>query len=131
MRNLTRNERIQRWLWLLFSFSGRIGRGPFWTFQALFLATVIALITLDQVFVQLWIPFLFPINPFFLLLLWANLAVDVKRWHDLDRSGWWVLFTLVPIIGPIWVLIQLGLAEGTPGENRFGPPPIPPPTAGG
>ena len=49
--------------------------------------------------------------------------VYIKRWHDRDKSGWWMLITLVPIIGSIWLLIELGFLAGTPGVNRFGPPP--------
>ena len=31
--------------------------------------------------------------------LWMKLAVLVKRWHDRDKSGWWVLITFIPVIG--------------------------------
>ncbi len=40
-----------------------------------------------------------------------------------DKSGWWMLIALIPIIGSIWFLIELGFLAGTPGPNRFGPPP--------
>jgi uncharacterized membrane protein YhaH (DUF805 family) len=50
------------------------------------------------------------------------ILVDIKRWHDRDKSGWWMLITLVPIIGSIWLLIELGFLKGTPGPNRFGSP---------
>ena len=51
--------------------------------------------------------------------LW--LALCVKRYQDLDKSGWWSLVGFIPIIGPIWILIELGLMKGTPGHNRYGP----------
>ena len=51
-----------------------------------------------------------------------SILVDIKRWHDRDKSGWWVLILFVPIIGAIWFLIELGFLPGTPGPNRFGPP---------
>jgi len=57
-----------------------------------------------------------------LLVLWPAIAVSVKRWHDRDKSGWWVLLSLVPLIGWLWALIENGLLRGTPGANRFGPP---------
>jgi uncharacterized membrane protein YhaH (DUF805 family) len=51
-----------------------------------------------------------------------NLAVAVRRLHDQDKSGWWMLIALVPFIGGIWLLI-LYFIEGTRGPNRFGPDP--------
>ena len=57
------------------------------------------------------------------LLLWPALAVSIKRWHDCDRSGWWVLVLLVPVAGWIWTLVANGLLPGTPGNNRFGAAP--------
>ena len=50
------------------------------------------------------------------------ILVDIKRWHDRDKSGWWMLIALVPIIGWIWFLIELGFLKGTAGPNRFGAP---------
>ena len=60
---------------------------------------------------------------FALAALIPAILVDIKRWHDRDKSGWWMLIALVPIIGTIWFLIELGFLAGTPGPNRFGPPP--------
>jgi len=50
------------------------------------------------------------------------LAVSVRRLHDSDRSGWWVLIGLVPLFGLIVIIILMAL-DGTPGDNRFGPNP--------
>lgn len=58
-----------------------------------------------------------------LAAVWMKLAVLVKRWHDRDKSGWWVLIALIPLIGWLWQLIECGFLEGTPGSNRFGPSP--------
>jgi len=58
-----------------------------------------------------------------LLLLWPALAVSIKRWHDRDQSGWWVLVVLLPLIGWLWALVANGLLRGTPGVNRHGPEP--------
>ena len=65
------------------------------------------------------------IPPVIILILWILiiyvwLALCVKRYHDLDKSGWWALVGFIPIIGPIWILIELVLKEGTPGDNRYG-----------
>ncbi|WP_029002061.1 DUF805 domain-containing protein [Azohydromonas australica] len=55
-----------------------------------------------------------------LLLTWPALAVSVKRWHDRDKTGWWVLINAVPLIGMVWTLIENGLLPGTPGSNEYG-----------
>jgi uncharacterized membrane protein YhaH (DUF805 family) len=56
-----------------------------------------------------------------LLALIPAIIVQLKRFHDRDKSGWWLLIGLIPIIGAIWLLIELGFLKGTPGPNRFGP----------
>ena len=57
-----------------------------------------------------------------LALFLPSLAVGVRRLHDTDRSGWWMLITLVPFIGVI-VLLVFMLLDSQPGTNRFGPNP--------
>jgi len=57
-----------------------------------------------------------------LAIIIPSIAVSVRRLHDIDRTGWWVLISLVPVIGTI-VLLVFAALEGTPGENRFGPNP--------
>ena len=59
---------------------------------------------------------------FALLSLIPAIIVHIKRFHDRDKSGWCVLIVLIPIIGAIWLLIELGFLKGTLGPNRFGPP---------
>lgn len=61
-----------------------------------------------------------------LLLAWPSIAVSVKRWHDRDRSGWWVLVALIPVVGVLWMLVDNGLLKGTAGPNRYGPDPLAP-----
>ncbi len=57
-----------------------------------------------------------------LAVLVPGIAVTVRRLHDTDRSGWWLLIALIPLIG--WaVLLVFMLLDGTPGPNRFGPDP--------
>jgi uncharacterized membrane protein YhaH (DUF805 family) len=58
-----------------------------------------------------------------LALLLPGLSVSIRRLHDIDHSGWWILIGLIPIIGFI-VLLVFYLRESDPGENRFGPPPV-------
>ena len=47
----------------------------------------------------------------------------VKRAHDRNKSGWWTLVYIIPYIGWLWALIELGCLEGTKGPNRFGADP--------
>ena len=51
--------------------------------------------------------------------LLPTLAVSVRRLHDTDRSGWWLLMELVPLVGVILVLVWF-CSRGTRGQNRFG-----------
>jgi uncharacterized membrane protein YhaH (DUF805 family) len=60
-----------------------------------------------------------------LAVLLPSLAVGARRLHDIGRSGWWLLISLVPIVGVI-VLIWWYIQPGEPGTNRFGPPPADP-----
>ena len=57
-----------------------------------------------------------------------NLAVAVRRLHDQDKSGWWILIGFIPLIGGIWLLV-LYFIDGTHGPNRFGPDPKAPPAS--
>jgi uncharacterized membrane protein YhaH (DUF805 family) len=59
---------------------------------------------------------------FSLAVLVPSIAVSVRRLHDIDRTGWWVLIGLVPLVGWI-VLLVFHVQDGTPGPNRFGPDP--------
>lgn len=59
---------------------------------------------------------------FFLAIIVPSIAVQVRRFHDQDKSGWFVLIGLIPLIGGIIVLVFMCL-EGTRGPNRFGPDP--------
>jgi uncharacterized membrane protein YhaH (DUF805 family) len=52
-----------------------------------------------------------------------SLAVGVRRLHDTDRSGWWLLIALIPLIGFIVILVFFCL-RGTAGPNRFGGDPL-------
>ena len=56
-------------------------------------------------------------------LLLPNLSVSIRRLHDTNRTGWWILIGLIPLIGWI-VLLVFYLQQGDAGENRFGPPPV-------
>lgn len=57
-----------------------------------------------------------------LLILIPSIAVAVRRLHDIDCSGWWLLLGLVPVVN-LLLIIPMCL-KGTEGENRFGDDPI-------
>jgi uncharacterized membrane protein YhaH (DUF805 family) len=59
---------------------------------------------------------------FALAIVIPGLAVSFRRLHDTNRSAWWILIGLLPLIGPI-VLLVFMVMDGTPGPNRFGPDP--------
>jgi uncharacterized membrane protein YhaH (DUF805 family) len=63
-----------------------------------------------------------------LALLLPNLSVSIRRLHDTNRTGWWILIYLIPLIGLI-VLLVFYLQQGDREENRFGTPPAGPATA--
>ena len=54
-----------------------------------------------------------------LAVLIPSIAVGVRRLHDTNRSGWWMLLALVPLIGFI-VLIVLFVIDSDQGENQYG-----------
>lgn len=100
-------------------FNGRASRSEFWWY---FLFAIIASGVLQLVDnAVLGLPLLASI--FALATLIPGLAVSVRRLHDKDRSGWWILIALVPLVGAI-LLIYWYATEGTAGDNRFGPPPV-------
>jgi len=145
------------WQKLLFSFEGRIRRSHFW---------IGWLICLGVGVVAGWIPFLGGLLA--IVLIWPNLAISVKRLHDMGKSGWlvavpWVLNLIVciggvalmglsvfanlsglenedpvaimAVLGPalglfgllflisLGFLLWIGLSDGQPGDNRYGPNP--------
>ena len=56
--------------------------------------------------------------------LWCSIAIGAKRCHDRGRSGWYQLIGLIPLLGALWLFVDLGLLKGNAGENRFGPDPL-------
>ena len=59
---------------------------------------------------------------FMLAMFIPSLAVTFRRLHDIDKPAAWVLISLVPVVGPVVMLI-FSLIDGTPGPNRYGPDP--------
>ncbi len=112
---------------MFFSYKGRLRRRDYW------FAYVTALVLM---FVLLWLEtslqsaakgnlaLMLPLALFSLALpfafLWSILAIQVKRWHDRDKSWFWLFIGFIPIIGGVWLFVELGCLDGTAGDNRFG-----------
>jgi uncharacterized membrane protein YhaH (DUF805 family) len=124
-------------LWqTLFGFEGRIGRGVFW-FSLLAVALLelaVAALVSDWVYTR-YVVAQVPLQARGSLIAaglgfsvvtvasaWIGLALKIKRAHDVDHSGWWLAVALIPIYGPIRLLIDLGFRPGSRRRNRFGPP---------
>ena len=67
-------------------------------------------------------PLSFLLIIFYLAILLPTMAVGVRRLHDTGRSGWFLLISLIPIIGGI-VLLVFTVTDSTPGANQYGPNP--------
>lgn len=106
-------------------FSGRASRSEYWWWTVFNLLVTFVAIMLDAVLfpgsisAQSTYGVLTVIASIALFL--PSLTVFVRRLHDTDRSAWWLLISLVPIVGAIVLLVFL-VSAGTPGANRFGPP---------
>ena len=124
---------------LFTTFSGRIGRLHWWVGNLILLAAQLAagvvlgivlgvgLIVagyhfnnpatfdnaVDGISIIAWLVFLLP--------TWALYA---KRLHDRGKSVKWMLLFLVPVIGWLWLLVELGFLRGSEGPNQYGPDPL-------
>ncbi|MDB5629777.1 MAG: hypothetical protein JWQ51_2117 [Tardiphaga sp.] len=147
------------WTHLLFSFRGRINRGKYWLAILIytvawvaFVGTSIAMIgsNTDDLFKLAGAGLLIWLAGLVLLLVgtWSGFATGIKRLHDRDKSGWWILlFWLGPsVLGgiqattnnpavsltmgfgsaalAIWGLIELGVLRGSAGPNLYGRDPL-------
>lgn len=102
-------------------FSGRARRKEYWYFVLFNIIICLVLAVIDGVtgtlYVQEGIGLLGGI--YTLAILIPGLAVSVRRLHDTDRSGWWLLIAFVPLIGAV-VLLVFVVQDGTLGENYYG-----------
>jgi uncharacterized membrane protein YhaH (DUF805 family) len=105
-------------------FSGRSRRKEYWYFVLFVVIISIVLSIIDGLFGtyhrSTGAGLLSSI--FSLAVLIPSIAVSVRRLHDIDRTGWWVLISLVPLVGWI-VLLVFHVQDSTPGTNRYGPNP--------
>ncbi len=104
------------WQFLFTDYQGRISRKQWWIGVLILLAVsiLVRIIFGEGGLIQIVIA---------ILMVLAGLAVHIKRCHDRGKSGWWCLLFLIPIVGFLWALIDLGILEGQAEANQWGPPP--------
>ncbi|AKM09515.1 DUF805 domain-containing protein [Croceicoccus naphthovorans] len=117
-----------------FDFAGRSRRKEYWMFQLfIFIVYVVAMLLTGGLGMSMEYGDAGTMGPFTAIVLIAlaiwglasiipSLALMIRRLHDVDKSGWWILIAFVPIIGGL-ILLYFCLIEGTRGDNRFGPDP--------
>jgi uncharacterized membrane protein YhaH (DUF805 family) len=118
--------------WRLFAdFNGRSRRSEYWAFWITFYVFIFGLAILTAVFspstsygdlTVLQTAALVIMGLFFVVSIVPGLAVSVRRCHDLEHSGFFLLLSFIPIVGTI-VGLYLAFAPGTEGENDYGPAP--------
>ena len=126
---------------LLFSFRGRIGRGKFWFWHmfAVFLCLASGSLGASLLFACVLLSGKEPdliaesvgfrsvlsliVGVTVLMILWSALAVQTKRWHDRNKSGWWILINMIPF-GSLFALVENGFLAGDKCRNDYGPPSV-------
>ena len=104
-------------------FDGRSGRPEFWWF------TLANLIVVAVLWIVLGVAVGFStaqlvVDLYSLGVLLPSIGVEIRRLHDTNRSGWWILIAIIPIVGSIILIVFLASA-GTAGANRYGEAPAP------
>ncbi|MDE1149135.1 MAG: DUF805 domain-containing protein [Azospirillaceae bacterium] len=105
-----------------FTFHGRISRKEYWVkyglcvplFSLFFAGLDFIAYNQIGIFSVFWA----------IIIQLALTTASVKRLHDRGRSGWWLLWGIVPIIGPIYLAVELGFLPGVAGDNKYGPNPV-------
>ncbi len=106
-------------------FDGRARRKEYWMFVLFNVIISIILGILDRIIgtdfgggsSSGWLSTIYS-----LAVLLPSIGVAIRRMHDTNRSGWWILINLIPCVGFIWFIV-LAAQEGTAGDNQYGPDP--------
>ena len=102
-------------------FSGRARRKEYWMFVLFNMIFAIVAMILDNVLgiAMEGIGYGPLYGLYVLAMLIPGLAVAVRRLHDVGKSGWMILISLIPLIGGIWLLVLM-VTDSNPGENQYG-----------
>jgi uncharacterized membrane protein YhaH (DUF805 family) len=124
---LSVREEIMKIRQVLWSFDGRASRLHFWLIVPLtwilvaFLRVYLEVgldLALDEGKMPYWFVIVTTFGPF-IPVAWISLAVQIKRWHDRNKSGNWIFINFIPIVGPLWTLIELGFMPGKSDDNKY------------
>ena len=100
-------------------FSGRANRQKYWMFYLFYIIAYILLAVIDMALgTDGILAGLFALGSFV-----PSIAITARRLHDVEKSGWWQLIILVPLIGAL-VMIYFTVKDGTLGSNSFGEDPL-------
>lgn len=140
---------------LLFDFRGRINRAKLWLAAAIYVGFLFCVIAITMAATSSLTAVLGATLMAYVPLLVSSVAVGIKRLHDRNKSGWWLLPFFVPVVLPfaaaalddglapdssmtlavfqyiglaimIWAVIELGCLRGTIGANQYGFDPLTP-----
>lgn len=113
------NRAIARFI----QFGGRASRAEYWYFFLAVLLVNLALALLGLVFNESVLGDLMELlsSVFFLFVLIPSISIGVRRLHDINKSGWWYLLLLIPLIGPV-VLLYWAIQPGDAHSNTYGDP---------
>jgi len=100
-------------------FDGRARRKEYWMFALFNFLAIFALASFDTLLGTMGSRIGLLSGLYCLVIFLPSLAVAIRRLHDTNRTGWWVLFGIVPIVGAI-VLLIFNVLDSQPGTNRFG-----------
>jgi uncharacterized membrane protein YhaH (DUF805 family) len=113
------------WKYLYTSLEGRIGRQTFWMGIIVLIVVSIIASVLDLILGTMSESGFGIIGGIAsLVMIYPSIVLYAKRWHDRGKSGWWTLIILVPFVGFVWILIELGMLKGTDGANQYGADPL-------
>lgn len=106
-------------------FSGRASRAEYWYFFLAVLLLNVVLTLLGLVFSESVLGDLIELlsSVFLLFVLIPSVSIGVRRLHDVNKSGWWYLLILVPLLGPL-VLLYWAIQVGDAGSNAYGDPEV-------
>tara|TARA_B100000945_G_C20120695_1_gene474680 strand:- start:266 stop:640 length:375 start_codon:yes stop_codon:yes gene_type:complete len=113
---MTFTESISICIKKYFVFEGRASRSEYWWFQL-----IVSPSYLISEIVESEISYFFLGITLFTLI--PAISAGVRRLHDTNKSGFFILISFIPFIGGL-VLLFFFITEGTKGKNRFGPDPL-------